>query len=846
MYGLRYAVGAVVFLLGVSGEPAWARPAASMPKNPIHNGGFETAANHGGPAGWRVVTRGRAQVRVARRPFWVPLARGFNSGPFKKLRIYLRLQMDRGTVWFDDVTLDGIPLKNPGFEETNGNRFPGWGQDNAGRTIFADRSGVARSGRGCLRISQSKSVMSRVWQDVACRPHQNLTLRAWARAVPPRGRTQINAYIEVYGIKDDGSLGPYWSSSRISCLAGPGPGVGRGALELRAGPGAEAAVEQELAVPWSGRAILSCWVMPAACRTGRFEMTAAAVPSGRRLGASLPISGSVSTWLPCAMPFRIPEGGRVRIVLRATGPADLVRVDDVRLLPFTPEFPVQDYRRPAGKKDLQWAVGRPPMATGLPDAPAVRKAWRLLVQSLKARGNPGRGQAPPVRITVSPTALPADIPGPEAYRLTTGPEGVRIAARTPVGVRWALITLLGLGNVEGDLWRAPACEIRDWPDLPFRATYRAGIPWDAKERARFCERLMRLKINALVMEDNTFFHMTDPGTARKTAAVFDDIRAWGIDPIPEMQGFGHAGIQIRHDPRLAEGKEIRGERLVLHGTTPAPLAHKNVIRTRATDVVLTSPDGRTRYTLGRDYAVLDGTIAYGRPDKAKPFLVRRLPGSRIPDGAAVSASYDVVAHGGSYCPSEPAVYAFCLPQLRAVIRTLHPKIVHIGHDEPRRMNSDSRCRRRHLSETALIAEDLRRWDQAAHAADPRVRLMMWADPLNPYHNGRRVLKSPTDFERVPKDIIQCVWFYSADEPLRQGLDSIAFFAEHGIPTTGSPWYNVHCATNWGRAARAALRRKYPFLGLLYTSWSRRWDALAATAKAAWKLPAPGPGSPERR
>jgi len=98
------------------------------------------------------------------------------------------------------------------------------------------------------------------------------------------------------------------------------------------------------------------------------------------------------------------------------------------------------------------------------------------------------------------------------------------------------------------------------------------------------------------------------------------------------------------------------------------------------------------------------------------------------------------------------------------------------------------------------------------------------------------LAAPEDFERVPKDIIQCVWFYDAPQPLGRGVKSIEFFAAHGIPTTGSPWYNTACARNWGRAARLARERKWPFLGLVYTSWHGRWDALETTAAAAWKTP----------
>jgi len=800
----------------------------------LQNPSFEEVGPDGAPVAWTVrATQARAMVET--RPcFCQRLVRTFNTREYTRLRIYLRLQMDRGTVWFDDVRLSGIPLKNPGFEQADGNRFPGWGQDNAGQTVFCDRSGAAFSGRACLRISQEdRTRMSRVWQDVPCKPGQDLTLTVWAR-----GDRSMNAYAEVYGLEADGAHGRYWSTRRYRVEKDETGRRGRRALSLRADEGGRIEVSQEVRSDIRGRATFEVHVMCVDLDSGALRLQVAESQSGRLL-ADAPVEppeGQSAGWERCRVSFRMPEDGRVRVAVVGRGPIGLVRIDNARLGSWTPSFPVQRFEPRMQTPGLVWRLGKPPRVVGLPDTPPVRRAWNLLCETLRAAPD-AAPQEPPVRITLRKSeSVSAGWPDGERYRLSLAADGVRIEAAGADGARWALVTLLGLGASDAESWRAPACRIEDWPDLRLRASYVGGLPFDEKRRSTLCRHLLRLKMNALVIEDGAWFSLADPGVRERVAAVCRDIRDWGIEPIPELQSFGHAGQQIARDPRVAEGKWIRGERLVLHGLEAVPLAHRNVIRTSATDVVLTSIDGKTVYTLGRDYAVVDGTIDYRHPKNAAAFAVRRLPGSRIPDGGGVLASYDVVAGGGSYCPSEPSVYQICLSALEETIRLIRPRYVHIGHDEPSRMNSDSRCRRRGLSETALIAEDLRRWNEAAHNVDPKVRLMMWADPLNPYHNGRRVLRDRADFARIPKDGIQCVWFYGASDPLGKGWSSIEFFARRGITVTGSPWYNRACAENWGRVARKAVDRNMPFLGIIYTSWHRRWDALETAAAVAWKTP----------
>lgn len=136
-------------------------------------------------------------------------------------------------------------------------------------------------------------------------------------------------------------------------------------------------------------------------------------------------------------------------------------------------------------------------------------------------------------------------------------------------------------------------------------------------------------MNGLVMEDGRFFKIAEDKVRKELVEAFTDIRSYGIEPIPEMQSFGHAGNQISRDPRTAEGEWVRKERLVRKGQELTPLARRNVIRTRASDVMLAGEDGKTTYELGGDYEVLDGTLVPGHPDKATSRLASYHAGTTV-------------------------------------------------------------------------------------------------------------------------------------------------------------------------------------------------------------------------
>lgn len=467
----------------------------------------------------------------------------------------------------------------------------------------------------------------------------------------------------------------------------------------------------------------------------------------------------------------------------------------------------------------------------------------------------GEGQ-PRVEVAVEPPPDETDLawPATESYALSRSVSGVRIVAPTERGAFYGLMAVPELLNRKprGE-WQLLAAEPEGVPRLPFRGTYMAGLPRNPAERIVWCQRFAALRLNAVVFEDDIWWDLDDDESRRIAQDAFADFRSYGLEPIPELQSFGWAHIILAKNPMLAEGTWVQRERLVLRSEEPVALAEPNVLRTSATDLRI--EDLREEaYEEGRDYEVIDGKTEHVyRPD-AEPYRIRRLPGSRIPDGATVYASYDYVSRVNSqdcpYCPSEPQVAEIMVPAIRNTVEYLSPKYVHIGHDEPAQINTDSRCQKRwingrRVTNAELFAEDVNRLDAAAKEMDPNVRLMMWADAVNPYHNGLQFPTDPTAdaLPRLPKDSILNVWFYGPDQPLHQGADSLRYFGRQGFATTGSPWDDPLCAERWVAECLNSRGRGEECMGVLYTSWGDRWGGLEACATAAWRPPTAA--APER-
>ena len=153
----------------------------------------------------------------------------------------------------------------------------------------------------------------------------------------------------------------------------------------------------------------------------------------------------------------------------------------------------------------------------------------------------------------------------EAYAITAGPAGIKIAARTLAGVRWAAYTLRQLAIAKRGTFKTegrilPTLEISDAPHLAFRAVH---LCWFPEVRPQQMERAIRLaallKFNYAIIEPwgmyasekHPWWHWPNPTMTkeevRRLAAIGRDL---GITLIPQINAFGHAsssrGCTLKH------------------------------------------------------------------------------------------------------------------------------------------------------------------------------------------------------------------------------------------------------------------------------------------------------------
>jgi hypothetical protein len=270
---------------------------------------------------------------------------------------------------------------------------------------------------------------------------------------------------------------------------------------------------------------------------------------------------------------------------------------------------------------------------------------------------------------------------------------------------------------------------------------------------------------------------------------------------------------------------------------PHPLAH--VVKTPSAPIRVESADGKISYKEGIHYSLEVPELKYPF-EQGEPMKVFFTGDSGVRDGDTVLLSFHQAKEGDiSCCPSEPLYRQFMKRAIENVVERLAPKYLHIGHDEPRILNRDQRCAERGLSNAELLADDIIRMREYALGADPKIRVMLWDDAINPYQNAP-FLDTAQVAELLPRDLMINVWWYDNDQWEPQMDRSLDYFLELGFEVTGSPWFRVPNAHHWAKLFNDAGDNPKA-LGIIYTTWfgdGTDWDALEHTAEHSWSFGKP--------
>lgn len=161
--------------------------------------------------------------------------------------------------------------------------------------------------------------------------------------------------------------------------------------------------------------------------------------------------------------------------------------------------------------------------------------------------------AGPVRLAIDAAVAEA---GPEAYSLVADPTGVRIAARSAVGLRWGLATLVQLRRSCGDA--LPGLRIDDAPAFRERGFMldisRDRVPTMDTLR-RLVEQMASVKLNHLQLyTEHTFAYAgheavwrnADPVTPAEMRELDAFAAARGVALTANQNSFGHFERWLRH------------------------------------------------------------------------------------------------------------------------------------------------------------------------------------------------------------------------------------------------------------------------------------------------------------
>lgn len=321
--------------------------------------------------------------------------------------------------------------------------------------------------------------------------------------------------------------------------------------------------------------------------------------------------------------------------------------------------------------------------------------------------------------------------GDEAYAVRADASGVKVAARTLAGVRWAAYSLRQLAIAKRGTFKTaghllPTLTISDAPHLAFRGIHLCWFPEARKEQVERAIRLAALmKFNYVVLEP------------------------WGM---------------------------FKSER---HPWWSWP------------DAKMTKPEVRRLVALGRDLGVtlVPQIAAYGHAGAARACSSKHSVLDLQPEYEPL---YE--PGGWNWCLTNPETQKVLRELIAEMLETFdRPPYLHLGCDEAQPPTCPD-CRKRpygelvceHITKLAAFAKARGAramiWhDMLLEKGDPRWRGFV--------ASGSRLTATLAD--TLPRDVIVCDWQYGDMKERRRDWPTLRHFRDKGFPVVGCPWLNFN-------------------------------------------------------
>lgn len=265
----------------------------------------------------------------------------------------------------------------------------------------------------------------------------------------------------------------------------------------------------------------------------------------------------------------------------------------------------------------------------------------------------------------------------------------------------------------------------------------------------------------------------------------------------------------------------------------------NIIRRSEYPLVVMGEDG-TIYKEGVDFEPVSDpllgvtpTAGYYSVYHAGP-TIRLTPDSRIKEGQRLRLSYYTVGmtYSGqvSISLTDPGSRALFQKVISNVDKTMSPDGILLNYNEIRVGNWE--VRQKPMTEGQVIAYSIRTNYDYIHKTDPGLKVMVWNDMFDPYHNanGKLGLINGTcdgSYEGLDPGVIILNWDYGLNR-----TNSLKFFTERGNPQVLAGYYDGE-APPIGQWLWEARDEKADVVGVMYTTWNSDYSGLESFARDAW-------------
>ena len=236
-----------------------------------------------------------------------------------------------------------------------------------------------------------------------------------------------------------------------------------------------------------------------------------------------------------------------------------------------------------------------------------------------------------------------------------------------------------------------------------------------------------------------------------------------------------------------------------------------------------------------------------------PTTIQRVEGGRIQDGQTVKVSFSYIGADPyslikvHYCRSderlhidgpENYIWRWCTDP----IRFWGASDFCLDVDETRVLAFDKRCMDSGKTRSQIWADDILYYYQTIRKANPRARICLWSDMLDPAHNAK--IYKTDDVATLLKmyglmDITMIPWNDDFAE------ESVQFFSKKGFPIMPScqGWneQGISDAPLWAWLVRKYYGSKRIPCGLMHCRWGYgfdsgiTWEQLATVADHAWSI-----------